>query len=81
MDRLGLANSTSAFPEASFAEFQQLARDAEAAGFEAIFSAEYMNDTLGAAQVMAQATSRIKVGTWVANSTYATRRYVRRRQR
>src|SRR5438093_4226530 len=51
----------------SFAELQQLAREAEAAGIEAIFSPEVMNDGLANCQIMAQATSRIKVGTWVAN--------------
>jgi alkanesulfonate monooxygenase SsuD/methylene tetrahydromethanopterin reductase-like flavin-dependent oxidoreductase (luciferase family) len=51
----------------SFAELQQLAREAESAGFEAVFSPELMNDALANCHVMAQATSKIKVGTWIAN--------------
>lgn len=51
----------------SFAELQDLAREAESAGFEAIFSPEFMNDALANCQIMAYATSRIKVGTWIAN--------------
>ncbi len=51
----------------SFTELQDLAREAESAGLEAIFSPEFMNDALANCQVMAQATSRIKVGTWIAN--------------
>jgi alkanesulfonate monooxygenase SsuD/methylene tetrahydromethanopterin reductase-like flavin-dependent oxidoreductase (luciferase family) len=51
----------------SFTDLQDLAREAESAGFEAIFSPEFMNDALANCQIMAQATSRIKVGTWIAN--------------
>ncbi len=51
----------------TFTELQDLAKNAEAAGFEAIFSPEFMNDSLINCQIMAQATSRIKVGTWIAN--------------
>lgn len=46
---------------------QSLAREAEAAGFEAVFASEGMNDALANCMLMAQATSRIKVGTWIAN--------------
>ncbi len=51
----------------TFPELQDLAKSAEAAGFESIFSPEFMNDSLMNCQIMAQATSRIKVGTWIAN--------------
>jgi alkanesulfonate monooxygenase SsuD/methylene tetrahydromethanopterin reductase-like flavin-dependent oxidoreductase (luciferase family) len=49
------------------AEIGLMAREAEAAGFEAIFAGEVNIDALAAAQLMGEATSTIKVGTWVAN--------------
>ena len=48
-------------------EIRTIAREAEEAGFDAIFSAEVNNDALATAQLMGEATQRIKVGTWVAN--------------
>src|SRR5215468_4767674 len=48
-------------------EIQAVAREAEDAGFDAIFSAEVNNDAMATAQLMGSATSRILVGTWVAN--------------
>lgn len=48
-------------------EIQTVAREAEDAGFDAIFSAEVNNDAIATAQLMGSATSRIMVGTWVAN--------------
>ncbi|HVL22442.1 MAG TPA: LLM class flavin-dependent oxidoreductase [Thermomicrobiales bacterium] len=48
-------------------EIQDVAREAEAAGFEAIFSTEINNDAMATAQLMGSATERIQVGTWVAN--------------
>jgi alkanesulfonate monooxygenase SsuD/methylene tetrahydromethanopterin reductase-like flavin-dependent oxidoreductase (luciferase family) len=48
-------------------EIRLVAREAEAAGFEAIFSAEVNNDVLATAQLMGEATTTIKVGSWVAN--------------
>jgi alkanesulfonate monooxygenase SsuD/methylene tetrahydromethanopterin reductase-like flavin-dependent oxidoreductase (luciferase family) len=65
MARLGIIAAT--FSGLSFAELQDLAREAESAGFEAIFAPEFMNDALADCQVMAQVTSRIKVGTSIAN--------------
>jgi len=65
MARLGIVTSNMA--GLSFAELQQLAREAESAGIEAIFSPEFMNDALSNCHLMAQATSKIKVGTWIAN--------------
>jgi probable F420-dependent oxidoreductase len=48
-------------------ETQAVAREAEAAGFDAIFAAEVNNDVMATAQLMGAATSRIQVGTWIAN--------------
>ncbi len=48
-------------------EIRSVAQEAEASGFEAIFSAEVNNDVLATAQLMGEATSSIKVGTWIAN--------------
>src|ERR1700752_239183 len=48
-------------------EIRTIAREAEEAGFDAIFSAEVNNDVMATAQLMGEATSTIKVGTWVAN--------------
>src|SRR5262249_13982418 len=48
-------------------EIQTIAREAEDAGFDAIFTAEVNNDALATAQLMGAATQRILVGTWVAN--------------
>src|SRR5215831_13532899 len=48
-------------------EIQTIAREAEDAGFDAIFTAEVNNDALATAQLMGSATRRILVGTWVAN--------------
>jgi len=48
-------------------EIRSVAKEAEAAGFEAIFTAEVNNDVLATAQLMGEATTTIKVGSWVAN--------------
>jgi alkanesulfonate monooxygenase SsuD/methylene tetrahydromethanopterin reductase-like flavin-dependent oxidoreductase (luciferase family) len=65
MARLGIVIARPG--ESSFAELQQLACEAESAGVEAVFSPEFMNDALANCQIMAQATSKVKVGTWIAN--------------
>jgi alkanesulfonate monooxygenase SsuD/methylene tetrahydromethanopterin reductase-like flavin-dependent oxidoreductase (luciferase family) len=53
---------------ASVEELRTLAKEAEAAGFEAIFSPEVPPySAIANAQVFAEATSRIKVGTWITN--------------
>jgi alkanesulfonate monooxygenase SsuD/methylene tetrahydromethanopterin reductase-like flavin-dependent oxidoreductase (luciferase family) len=49
------------------AEIRAVAREAEDAGFDAIFTAEVNSDALATAQLMAEATQRVKVGTWIAN--------------
>ena len=51
----------------SAAETQAVAREAEEAGFDAIFTTEVNNDAMATAQLMGAATSRILVGTWIAN--------------
>jgi 5,10-methylenetetrahydromethanopterin reductase len=48
-------------------EIQAIAREAEEAGFDAIFTAEVNNDAMATAQLMGAATRRIQVGTWIAN--------------
>ncbi|HEV8306897.1 MAG TPA: LLM class flavin-dependent oxidoreductase [Methylomirabilota bacterium] len=48
-------------------EIQAIAREAEEAGFDAIFAAEVNNDVLATAQLMGAATKRIQIGTWIAN--------------
>ena len=48
-------------------EIRMVARDAEDAGFDAIFTAEVNSDSLAIAQLMGEATRKIKVGTWVAS--------------
>lgn len=65
MARLGLVAAT--FSGLSFAGLQELAREAESAGFEAIFLPEFMNDALANCQLVTQVTSRLKAATWVAN--------------
>jgi alkanesulfonate monooxygenase SsuD/methylene tetrahydromethanopterin reductase-like flavin-dependent oxidoreductase (luciferase family) len=64
-ERLGLG----VIPGAGWraAEISAVAREAEDAGFEAVVAAEVNNDVMATAQLMGTATSRIKVGTWVAN--------------
>ena len=65
MARLGIVVARPG--DTSFAELQQLAREAESAGFESVYSPEFMNDALSNCHIMAQATSKVKVGTWIAN--------------
>lgn len=48
-------------------DIRRVAREAEQAGFEAIFSTEVNSDTMATALVMGAATRRLTVGTWVAN--------------
>jgi alkanesulfonate monooxygenase SsuD/methylene tetrahydromethanopterin reductase-like flavin-dependent oxidoreductase (luciferase family) len=48
-------------------EIRSVAKDAENAGFEAIFATEVNNDVLATAQLMGSATTSILVGSWVAN--------------
>jgi 5,10-methylenetetrahydromethanopterin reductase len=64
-DRLGLAVIPGVGWSAN--EVQTIAREAEEAGFDAIFAAEVNNDVMATAQLMGAATRRITVGTWIAN--------------
>jgi alkanesulfonate monooxygenase SsuD/methylene tetrahydromethanopterin reductase-like flavin-dependent oxidoreductase (luciferase family) len=48
-------------------EIEDVAKEAEAAGFEAILSVEANNDGMATAQLMGAATKNIKVGTWIAS--------------
>ncbi len=48
-------------------EIRAVAREAEEAGFDAIFATEVNNDVMATAQLMGAATTRIQVGTWIAN--------------
>ena len=48
-------------------DIQMVAREAEDAGFDAVFTAEVNNDALATAQLMGAATQHIQVGMWVAN--------------
>jgi alkanesulfonate monooxygenase SsuD/methylene tetrahydromethanopterin reductase-like flavin-dependent oxidoreductase (luciferase family) len=48
-------------------EIQDIARAAEDTGFAAAFCAEVNNDAIASAELMGLATSRLKVGPWVAN--------------
>jgi probable F420-dependent oxidoreductase len=48
-------------------ETQAIAQEAETAGFDAIFAAEVNNDVMATVQLMGATTSRIQVGTWIAN--------------
>ena len=53
----------------SVEDLRTLAKTAEGGGFEAIFSPEVPPfSALTNAQVFAEATSNIKVGTWITNS-------------
>ena len=64
-DRLGLAVIPGTGWRAS--DIQAVAREAEEAGFDAIFAAEVNNDVMATAQLMGTATRRLQVGTWIAN--------------
>jgi alkanesulfonate monooxygenase SsuD/methylene tetrahydromethanopterin reductase-like flavin-dependent oxidoreductase (luciferase family) len=48
-------------------EIQMVAREAEDAGLNAVFTTEVNNDAMATAQLMGVATQYIQVGTWVAN--------------
>jgi 5,10-methylenetetrahydromethanopterin reductase len=49
------------------ADVRHVAREAEQAGFEAMFSTEVNSDAMTTAALMGAATERLTVGTWVAN--------------
>lgn len=72
-ERLGIAVIPGTGWRAS--EIQAVAREAEEAGFDAIFATEVNNDVMATAQLMGVATRRIQVGTWIAN-IYVRHSYV-----
>ena len=49
------------------ADVRTVAQAAEDAGFDAVFNTEVNSDTMATAQLMGSVTSRIQVGTWIAN--------------
>jgi alkanesulfonate monooxygenase SsuD/methylene tetrahydromethanopterin reductase-like flavin-dependent oxidoreductase (luciferase family) len=55
-------------------DIRTVAREAEEAGFDAIFTTEVNNDAMATAQLMGASTHRIQVGTWIAN-IYARHSY------
>ena len=65
VERLGVTVIPGAGWRAS--DIRDVARAAEEAGFEAIFTTEVNNDALATAQLMGNATAHIQVGTWIAN--------------
>lgn len=67
MERLGLGVVPVAAAGWTVGDAREVAREAEAAGFDAVLVTEVNNDSLATAAVMGAATSRITVGTWVAN--------------
>src|SRR6516162_1567735 len=64
-ERLGLGIIPGAGWRAS--EVETVAREAEDAGFDAIFTTEVNCDALATAQLMGAAARGIKVGTWIAS--------------
>lgn len=48
-------------------EIGTIARAAEDAGFDAIFTTEVNSDALATAQLMGEATRQLTVGTWIAS--------------
>jgi alkanesulfonate monooxygenase SsuD/methylene tetrahydromethanopterin reductase-like flavin-dependent oxidoreductase (luciferase family) len=64
-NKLGLA----VIPGAGWtvSDIRTIAREAEDADFDAIFTTEVNNDALATAQLMGSATRHIRVGTWIAN--------------
>jgi alkanesulfonate monooxygenase SsuD/methylene tetrahydromethanopterin reductase-like flavin-dependent oxidoreductase (luciferase family) len=65
VDRLAIAVTPGAGWRA--ADIRTVAQAAEDAGFDAVFNTEVNSDTMATAQLMASVTSRIQVGTWIAN--------------
>lgn len=63
--RLGLTVIPGAGWRAS--DVRNVAREAEAAGFDAIFTTEVNNDALATAQLLGCATTHIQIGTWIAS--------------
>src|SRR6516225_4746922 len=69
-DRLGLAVIPGTGWRAT--EIQAVAREAEEAGFDAIFAAEVDTDVMATGQLMGAATRRLQVGTSITLRRYVT---------
>jgi alkanesulfonate monooxygenase SsuD/methylene tetrahydromethanopterin reductase-like flavin-dependent oxidoreductase (luciferase family) len=65
MPPLGI--SISPFSGLPYAQFAALAREAEEAGFSGVFVPEGPNDVMLCCYAIAKATSRITIGSWIAN--------------
>ncbi len=63
----GLAVSLSTFSRPSWTEFTRLAREAEDAGFSAVLVPEANNDVMLCCHAVVRATSRVTVGSRIAN--------------
>jgi alkanesulfonate monooxygenase SsuD/methylene tetrahydromethanopterin reductase-like flavin-dependent oxidoreductase (luciferase family) len=67
MSRISLPTSSSDSPVSGYRGFVQLARETEDAGFSGVFIPEAINDALMSSLAVANATSRINIGTWIVN--------------
>jgi alkanesulfonate monooxygenase SsuD/methylene tetrahydromethanopterin reductase-like flavin-dependent oxidoreductase (luciferase family) len=67
MSRISLPNSSSGSPLSGYKGFVQLARETEDAGFCGVFIPEAVNDALMCSFAVANATTRISIGTWIVN--------------
>jgi len=65
MPSLGI--SISPFSGIPYRDFVTLAREAEDAGFQGVFVPEGPNDVMMCCYAIAKATSRITIGSWIAN--------------
>ena len=62
-----LAISISPFSGLPYRDFAALAREAEDAGFDGVFVPEGPNDVMLCCYAIAKATSRVAIGSWIAN--------------
>lgn len=67
MSRIGVALVTYLIGHIPYKEAVNLGRMAEEKGFEAVFFTELVNDALACAEAVALGTTRVKVGTFIAN--------------
>ena len=67
MSRISVRTSSSDSPVTGFSGFVQLARETEDAGFGGVFIPEALNDALMCSFAVANATSRVTIGTWIVN--------------
>jgi alkanesulfonate monooxygenase SsuD/methylene tetrahydromethanopterin reductase-like flavin-dependent oxidoreductase (luciferase family) len=67
MSRISVRTPSSTAPVTGYSGFVQLARETEDAGFGGVFIPEAVNDALMCSFAVANATSRIAIGTWIVN--------------